>query len=283
MAVVISFMNMKGGVDKTTVASQLAHGADADGLRVLAVDLDPQSNLSQSLLGPSKYIEHCKNNGPTIVQILDDYVPANENVGGPRPIHLDDIVLSGIGYKWKSKLDLIPSRLELSRVLKKSNGKERMLAQAIGKISEKYDLVIIDCAPTESILTDAAYFSSRFLAVPIKTEFLATIGLPLLARSLDEFREQNRDHRIDIAGIVLNEQSDYANNIEKSNAIDEVRDIAGEHGWRIFDYQIPYSRSCLRAARSGLPLSRTPHARSDRIDGFGRLKDDILAAVGLQQ
>ena len=52
MAVAVSLINMKGGVGKTTIASQLAHAAALDGLRVLAIDLDPQSNLSQGLLRP---------------------------------------------------------------------------------------------------------------------------------------------------------------------------------------------------------------------------------------
>lgn len=56
MTVVVSMINMKGGVGKTTLAAQLAHKASSDGYRTLAVDLDPQSNLSQALLGPSKYV-----------------------------------------------------------------------------------------------------------------------------------------------------------------------------------------------------------------------------------
>ena len=112
---------------------------------------------------------------------------------------------------------------------------------------------------------------------------MATIGLPLLARSIREFGLENEDHELEIAGLVLNDQSEYANNAEKTRAIEEVRDVAGEHGWRIFDYQIPYSRSYAKAARNGLPLSRTSDARWDRIDGFRSLKDDILAAVGVTE
>ncbi len=52
MATTVSLINMKGGVGKTTIASQLAHAADRENYRVLAIDLDPQSNLSQSLMGP---------------------------------------------------------------------------------------------------------------------------------------------------------------------------------------------------------------------------------------
>ena len=283
MSVVISLINMKGGVGKTTVASQLAHASAADGLRVLAVDLDPQSNLSHSIMGPESYVQHVRRSKPTVVQILEDYIPAGGDFGSPRRIDVNDVILKGVGYGRNNQLDLIVSRLELSRTLKNPTGKERRLARAIGQVSEEYDLVIIDCAPTESILTDAAYFASRFVVVPVKPEFMATIGLPLLAKSILEFGLENEDHEVEIAGLVLNDQSEYADNAEKTRAIAEVRDVADEHGWQIFDYQIPYSRSYAKAARNGLPLSQTPDARWDRIEGFRRLKDDILAAVGISK
>ena len=245
--------------------------------------LDPQSNLSHSILGPERYVRHVRNNEPTVVQILEDYVPATGDDGSPRQIDVNDVILKGAGYGWRNQLDLIASRLELSRTLKNPTGMERRLSRAIAQVSEQYDLIVIDCAPTESILTDAAYFASRYVIVPVKPEFMATIGLPLLARSIREFLLENEDHELEIAGLVLNDQSEYANNTEKNRAVEEVRDVANEHGWRIFNYQIPYSRSYAKAARNGLPLSRTPDARWDRIEGFNRLKDDILAAVGVTQ
>ena len=98
---------------------------------------------------------------------------------------------------------------------------------------------------------------------------------------IQEFKLENEDHDLEIAGIVLNDQSEYADNEEKNLAINEVRDVADEHGWRIFDYQIPYSRSYAKAARRGLPLSQTSNVHWDRIAGFRKLKNDILAAVGV--
>ena len=166
MAVTVSLINMKGGVGKTTIASQLAHAADRDDLKVLGVDLDPQSNLSQSIMGAENYVDHLKHNKPTIVQIFDEYVPASGAYGSPRPIDLDKIIVKGAGYWRNSTLDLIPSRLELRRILK--TGKERRLAKALARVSDQYDLIFIDCAPTESILTDAAYFASRYVIVPVR-------------------------------------------------------------------------------------------------------------------
>ena len=124
MTVAVSFINMKGGVGKTTVASQLAHAADQQGLKVLAVDLDPQSNLSHSLLGVEEYVRHVWDNQPTIVQVFEDYMPPSGTDAAPRPIDLSDIALHGIGYSGNSSLDLIPSHLELSRTLKNPTGKK---------------------------------------------------------------------------------------------------------------------------------------------------------------
>lgn len=283
MTVAVSLINMKGGVGKTTLASQLAHAADADGLRVLAVDLDPQSNLSHSIMGAHEYVRHVGDNRPTVVQIFEDYVPATGTGGTPRPINLNDIILRRAGYGRESKLDLIPSRLELSRTLKNPTGKERRLAKGCARMSSQYDLIIIDCAPTESILTDAAYFASRYVVVPVKPEYMATIGLPLLARSVRDFKFENEDHDLDIAGLVVNEQSEYADNEEKQRSIQEIREAAGEHGWRMFGYRIPYSRSYPEAARRALPLSRTPNARWNRIGGFDELKNEIFEALHVRR
>lgn len=279
--VAVSLINMKGGVGKTTIASQLAHAAAADRLRVLAVDLDPQSNLSHSIMGAQNYVDHIQENRATVVQIFDDYIPSGGASGAPRPIDLDSVILSGASYG--TNLDLIPSRLELSRTLKNPTGKERRLAKGLAQVSDRYDLIVIDCAPTESILTDAAYFASRYVIVPVKPEFMATIGLPLLARSIQEFKLENDDHDLDIAGLVLNDQSEYSNNREKRNAISEVREVAKEHEWRIFDYRIPYSRSYATAAREAVPLSRTKYAWWDRITGFKGLKDQILDVTGVRE
>ena len=280
MAVTVSLINMKGGVGKTTIASQLAHGADRKNLKVLAVDLDPQSNLSQSIMGAERYVEHLRRKRPTIVQIFDEYVPAGGNHGSPRPIDLDRVIVPNAGYWSDSTIDLISSRLELSRILKNPTGKERRLAKALARIGDRYDLVLIDCAPTESILTDAAYFASRYVIVPVRPEFMATIGLPLLARSMQEFQIENDDHEIDIAGLVFN-HGDYSSGPETRQSIAEVRKQADEHGWHIFENELRHSRSYPRAARAGAPVSETSNAQRPVIKGFEMLQEEIFARLGI--
>jgi chromosome partitioning protein len=281
MAIVVSLINMKGGVGKTTLAMQLAHSAAGAGLRTLAIDLDPQSNLSQALLGPKDYLAHLKANKPTVVQIFDDYVPTSSATGSPKKLKVEDVTLKDIGYWSNATVDLIPSRLELSRTMKNPTGKERRLAKAVAQIEDQYDLVIIDCAPTESILTDAAYFASRYIVVPIKPEFMATIGLPLLARSLKEFELENDDHEIEIAGIVFNHSSSYSVGPEGQRSIKEVTDFAAEEDWYVCENQMKYSASYAKAAREAAPISATSYARGDVVSDFRRLKDEIFGILGL--
>lgn len=281
MTTVVSLINMKGGVGKTTLASQLAHAADTDDYRVLAVDLDPQSNLSQSLMGSRNYVNHLREGLPTVAQIFDDYVGPRGDSASPTPIDLDEIIVKKAGYWTDTSLDLIPSRLELSRTLKNPTGKERRLAKALSRIADRYDLIVIDCAPTESILTDAAYFASRYVVVPVKPEFMATIGLPLLANSIREFQIENDDHDIEIAGLVFNHSSTYSAGPEGQQSIKEVRAEAIKHGWKVFDNQVKYSASYAKAAREGTPLSQTSYARDSVIKGFRRLKDEIFESLAI--
>lgn len=283
MAVAVSLINMKGGVGKTTVAAQLAHAVAADGLRVLAVDLDPQSNLSHSIMGPAAYADHLTANRPTIAQILQEFVPPGGNGSGPRALAPEHIPVTdaGSGSGSEGKLDLIPSRLELSHLLMSPTGRERQLARYLSQLHDQYDLVVIDCAPTESLLTRVAYFASRYVVVPVKPEFLATLGMPLLERSIVDFKRAHADHELDIAGLILNDQSGYADSDEKGRSTEAITAYAKDRGWKVFQTRIPYSLSYARASRNRSPISHTSFARWDRIEGFLRLKDEILDSVGL--
>jgi len=281
MAVTVSFVNMKGGVGKTTLAMQAAYSAGMFGKKVLAVDIDPQANLSQALMRPEPYVRHLREQKPTVVQIFEQYAPPTAAEPSPRPMDVDSIILRRPGAWPNTAPDLIPSRLELARTLKNPTGKERKLAKALAKVSDRYDLIIIDCPPTESILTDAAYFASRFVLVPVKPEFMAAIGLPLLARSLSEFKLENDDQSIDICGIVFNHSSSYSAGPEGRRSIQDVTRIATDQRWRIFTNQVQYSASYAKSAREGAPIIRTSHARRGVAGAFQVFTFEFLNAIGL--
>lgn len=283
MAITVSLINMKGGVGKTTLSTQLAHAADRRGIRTLVVDLDPQSNLSQAILSPEKYVKLLKDKKPTISALFESYLPPIDGSGSSAPVNISDVIIKKAGYWGKTTLDLIPSRLELSHTLKNPTGKERRLAKALSKVSEQYDLILLDCAPTESILTDAAYHSSRYVLVPVKPEFMATIGLPLLTRSINAFKYENSDHDLDICGIVFNHSSTYSEGPEGKKSIKEVETEAKKNGWHIFKTHVRYSASYPKSAREGTPIDNTSYVRWEVTAEFSSFVDEFLKSVGLDK
>ena len=248
----ISVINMKGGVGKTTVAVLLArHAAISRDLNVLAIDLDPQANLSQALMGESAYKRFLSEGVPSIVEVFKGYVPPTSGSPSPTPLDVSDMV-----YQVYNNLHLIPSRFDFSEHLVESIGTNpRVLARLIADNFQDKDLVIIDCAPTESIFTQTAYHASRYILVPVKPEFLATIGFPLLSQSLETFKKRNPKHSIDVIGVVINDTSDYqAYSIpEKDMALGEIYVEALKSGWYVFENWLEYSRGFPKMMRSNYP------------------------------
>jgi chromosome partitioning protein len=280
MAISVSLINMKGGVGKTTLAMQLALAAGSKGIRVLAVDLDPQSNLSQAILGARRYVDHLKTDKPTIIQILEGYTPPSSVTGSPTQVEAGKVILKQVTGKHET-VDLVPSRLELCRTLRNPTGKERKLAKFLAKVGQDYDLILIDCAPTDSILTDAAYFASRFVLVPVKPEFMAAIGLPLLHKSLVAFNAENEDQRLDICGIVFNHSSSYSSGPEGQAAIREVAAVAKQENWPVFENHVLYSASYAKSAREGTSIGRTSYVRWSTIRSFEAVRDEFFESVGI--
>lgn len=276
MAKKIAVINMKGGVGKSTLCVNLAwHYAAMEewSKRVLLVDLDPQFNASQYLLGAQRYeTQIFKANRPTVWDIFEQAArtPGLRATGRK----LTDTVFPAVRFTDGTYIHLIPSQLELSYTLKNPSQKEHLLADFISEIEFNYDLIIIDCAPTESILTTAAYLSSDTILIPVKPEFLSTIGLPLIQQSILEFARLYRK-QIDVAGVCFNNSSQYAP--EATTSKEEVRGVSSNSGWYVFEEEIPFSRSFPKGAREGQPIFRTSYAHTtvatqvaDFCDAFGR-------------
>ncbi len=280
MSISVSFINMKGGVGKTTLAMQVALGAQAVGLKVLAVDLDPQSNLSQAVLGAKRYVEMLQQDRPTVIQIFEGYLPATQAKPSPSAVSIDEVIRQCIGGDGP---DLIASRFELCQTLRNPARKERRLAEALAKVSDQYDVIVIDCAPTDSMLTEAAYFASRYVIVPAKPEYLAAIGLPLLARSLKAFKQANQDHMIEVAGIVFVHSAGYKVSPEGRRLMAEISDFATREGWRVFSKEIRYSATFPKSAREGWPIGWDSRARPELIKAFNAFTNELFGAIGIEK
>ena len=243
--VCVSVINMKGGVGKTTVAMLLSRYAwDSLGLNVLAIDLDPQANLSQAFMGDQGYKNFIDNKSPSIVELFNEYRAPTQNSASPSSLDVADVVSD---YSpGKDNLQIIPSRFDFSNHLVNSlKPDERVLARVIASDFQEKDLIIIDCAPTESIFTRAAYHASRYILVPIRPEFFATIGFPLLKDSLNDFKGKNRGQEIEVIGIVINNPSYPSGNQggpERKRAILEIEAAAQKNNWHIFKNELPLSR-----------------------------------------
>lgn len=282
MAKVVSLINMKGGVGKTTLAFNLAwHSAWQANLRVLAVDLDPQANLSQYFMGAEKYLKYLNDQKGTVVDIFEQFSAPAAFSGSPSPLDPGKVIHRLKKWSDGSLLDLIPSRLELAWTLKNPTEKSHLLPHFLSQIVENYDLILIDCAPTESILTAAAYKSSRYVIVPVKPEFLATIGLPLLGRSIQEFKLMHQNQSLEIAGVVFNDIRRSNTPPEQKKSRSDVTKLAKTFGWPVFEEAAHHSDSYPAGSRQGVPIFMTDYAR-DYVKGeFAAVAARFLKVVGV--
>jgi chromosome partitioning protein len=281
MAKKISLINMKGGVGKSTLAVNLAWqyaGMTKWIKKVLVVDLDPQFNASQYLLGQTVVRSILDQGKPTVWDIFEQ-LTRTPGASKPKALNPADLVHNVITFHDGSRIDLIPSRLELAYSLRSPEQKEQLLTKFLSKIEEQYDVILIDCAPTESFLTMAAYLASNYILVPVKPEYLSTIGLPLLVRSMEEFHDHHEDHDLQLAGIVFNSTTDYIPEEAKSKA--EVKSIAKQNGWYVFEAEVTYSRSYPKGAREGRPIFRTSYSRSSQAHKFHNFAQELAGRIGL--
>jgi chromosome partitioning protein len=140
MPVSVSLINMKGGVGKTTLAFNLAwFAAHARNKKVLVVDLDPQANASQYLMGVKKYLAHIKANKPTVVSILEQFTPAFHGTTAPTPLNPAETIYAVREWGDGSLIHLIPSRLELAWTLKNPTSKDHLLANFLANHGQSYD------------------------------------------------------------------------------------------------------------------------------------------------
>lgn len=273
--VCVSVINMKGGVGKTTVATLLSrYAAGLFKRRVLAIDLDPQANLSQALMRERRYRQFLNDKSPSIVEIFRGYQPPSSRTPSSAPLEIDKVIVPAL-----KDISLIPSRFDFSdNLIDAVKPDPRLLASLIANSVQDTDLVVIDCAPTESILTQAAYHASRYVLGPVKPEYFATIGFPLLNDSLNSFKTRNPVHQIDVIGVIVNNAFYDGSNKggpEKERSIAEIRTEAVKNDWHVFRNEIPHSRGFPKMMRGDFRWLGSASRAS------GRVSSEILRKMGL--
>lgn len=201
----VSFINMKGGVGKTTLSTNVAHClAIRENSKVLVVDIDPQFNATQCFFSGDKYIEYLKNKGKTILDLFQENV-ANistvDGVTGTKSFNYSDIKPVQI----LEKLFMLPGNLNLHQIeISAGSGKENRLKKYLDEINKIYhfDYVIIDTPPTPSIWMVSALLASDYYIIPVKPDPLSYTGIELLQNIISR-KKRDLDLNIKCMGIVL--------------------------------------------------------------------------------
>ena len=186
-AQVISLVQMKGGVGKTTVTVNLAsYLAKEHGKRVLLVDFDPQTNTTLSLVSEDRWRAWEQEHG-TMADVLE----VEHKRKGAETVKLADCIMKDVNPELPG-LHLIPSHLKLTFLdldLAARPGRERIFARKLEKVLADYDVILCDCPPNLMIGTQNALYASDWYLVPMQPDFLSSIGLSLLQDRMTYLRK----------------------------------------------------------------------------------------------
>lgn len=218
---IVAIANQKGGVGKTTSTINLAHALMEQGAKVLVIDADPQSSLS---------IVH----GIDPRQVRDlDGAEKTLYYGLVQDRPLVELII-------ENKPDLIPSSIRLANAeteLASPFGTATILKDKIAPLRERYEVILIDCPPTLSLLTVNALAAADAVLIPCKTDYLSIMGISLLIDTIENVRRR-ANPSLKIVGILptmFNVRASHDNEV-----LQELRNSVAGKKIEVFD---PVNRS----------------------------------------
>ncbi|HEY3781402.1 MAG TPA: AAA family ATPase [Fimbriimonadaceae bacterium] len=210
MATIISTINLKGGVGKSTTTVALAEMlSNAFSKKVLVIDLDPQTNATVMLIGEERWLELNKQEH-TLARLFKDSL---EEDTGKRTFSLEDTLQKRVSsVRDVRRVDLLPSSLDLidvqDRLASMSSGRFHsdvptdILRRAVRPIIDDYDIVLIDCPPNLGIVTLNGLRISHGYLIPTIPDVLSTYGIPQIINRVSSFAESIGEE-IEPLGIII--------------------------------------------------------------------------------
>lgn len=229
---IISFINQKGGVGKTTTTLSLSSILSKNGKKVLVVDMDPQSNLTSGL-----GFDRSKDYPSTYEVLIHDHEVANAYV--PSEINENLFILP-------AKIDLAGAEIEL--VSKFS--REKILKERLEKVKDQYDYILIDCPPSLGLLTLNSLVASDGVVIPVQCEYYALEGISQLMNTINLVKK-SLNPSLDVAGVVM---TMYDGRTKLSGEVEnEVREFF-KH--KVFDTVIPRNVRLSESPSFGKPIDQ---------------------------
>lgn len=251
MGRIIAIANQKGGVGKTTTAINLSSCLAEKGQKVLAVDMDPQGNMTSGL-GVDK--DEAEN---TVYDLIIGEADINEVIQKNVMENLDVI---------PTNIDLSAAEIELIGV----DDKEYIVRNAIHKVRDEYDFVIIDCPPSLSMLTINAMTTADSVLVPIQCEYYALEGLSQLIHTVELVKER-LNPVLEIEGVVFT-MYDARTNLSLQ-VVENVKDNLQQN---IYKTIIPRNIRLAEAPSYGMPINKYD-SKSAGSDAYMRLADEVIS------
>lgn len=209
---ILSCINLKGGVGKTTIAVNFAAYCGDRGIKTLLVDLDPQANASFSCIGVEAWEKHAATKG-TIADLLGarSHTSAEGRTKSPA-----EVIYKGV-FK---NVDLIASHVDLFTIdldLAGATARERRLSRALKSMEKQYGLIVCDCPPNLTLPTQNALAVSTHFVVPVSLDFLSALGIGLLLSRIGDL-SADLENRIENAGIIISRVGRPAQHRETTEA-----------------------------------------------------------------